>query len=53
MRLANLFRVLPLKHGRPSSLLGLPDALGLDFGGRDTSIFELLRRSRKLGGNFV
>ena len=49
-----LLCVLPLEHGWPaSSILGLPDALGIDFGGPHASIFELFRRSCTVGGNFV
>ena len=47
------FRVLPREHGRPSSILGLPDGPGLDFGGRNASIFEVFRRSRAFGVNFL
>ena len=50
---ARVFRVLPLEHGRPSSILGRPDALGVDFRGRNGLIFELFRRSRAFGLNFV
>ena len=50
---ARLFRVLSRETGRPGSILGRPDAPGLDFGGRNALIFELVRRSRACGLYFV
>ena len=47
------FRVLSLEHGRPGPIRALPDAPGLVLGGRNASIFELFRRSRAFGANFV
>ena len=43
---ARLFRVLSRETSRPGSILGRPDAPGLDFGGRNASIFERFRCAR-------
>ena len=53
MSFARVFRVLALEHGRPSSILRRPDTPGVDFRGRNGLIFELFRRSRAFGLNFV
>ena len=50
---ARLFRVLSRETSRPGSILGPPDAPGLDFGGRNALFFELFRRSRACGLYFV
>ena len=53
MSFARLFRALPREPGRPGSILGRPDAPGLDFGGRNALIFEPFRRSRACDVNFL
>ena len=48
MSFARLFRVLSREPGRSGSIFGRPDAPGLDFGGRNASIFERFRCARAL-----
>ena len=43
---ARLFRVLSRETSRLGSILSRPDAPGLDFGGRNASIFERFRCAR-------
>ena len=50
---ARLLRVLPFDQGRRSSILGRPDAPGLDFGSRNAWSFKLFRCPRTFGANFV
>ena len=45
---ARLFRVLSREPCRPGSILGRPDAPGLDFGGRNPLIFERCGCARAL-----
>ena len=46
-------RALSLEQSRPASILGRPDAPGVDFGGRNSSIFELLWCSRAFAAYFA
>ena len=53
MSFARLFRVLSREPACPGSILGRPDAPGLDFGSRNAWFFELFRCPRTFGANFV
>ena len=53
MSFARLFRVLSREPGRSGSIFGRPDAPGLDFGGRNASIFERFRRACAFAAYFA
>ena len=53
MSFARLFRVLSREPGRPGSILGRPDAPGLDFGGRNATIFARFRCARAFAAYFA